>query len=268
MSKLYLIKSEKDCWKVKLQGCQHGHVWCKYWTEQWEQTSVPVTWIRLSFFLIRTNSEKYQWGIEIGKNCFRKWSGRPNYSCKLGALKWERLNHAGFESAQEKRLENAKNSWKKLRGKSKQGVENRSCYELIKHHEHLSEEGWGGWLRGEKGQAQRWGGTCKVWRGGEEEILCEEMNGWRVHISWTPPPHSSVLPKICILVTLSVLYSDIIYVPIKWLLMLQWVVPIVFPLLAQFDEKTKPQFCCHLIKKGEGTCLVLVTFLYSVDFVL
>lgn len=44
---------------------------------------------------------------------------------------------------------------------------------------------------------------------------------------------------------------------------------LVFLLLAQFDDKKKTHFCCHLIKKRkERTYLVLVTFLYSGDFVL
>lgn len=42
----------------------------------------------------------------------------------------------------------------------------------------------------------------------------------------------------------------------------------IFLLLALFDEQNSSS-ACHLIKKREeGRCLVLVTFLYSVDFVL
>lgn len=186
MSKLYLGKSEKDCWKMKLQGYQWAYVWCKYWTEQGEQSSVSVIWMGLSFILIRTDSEKCQWGIEIGKKCIRKWSRRTNYSWKLGALKWEWLNHAGFESAQEERLENAKNSWKELQGKSKQGVENRSCCELSKHHEHLSEEGW---LRGEKGQAQSEMGHVKFDMEGKRRFFLKKWH--HSYLTWMADVYTS-----------------------------------------------------------------------------
>ena len=68
MSKNYPKKWEekKDWEKMTFQEYQHGHVWWKYWTGQWEQSGVSETrvrWSNLSWLeQIQRNAK---WGIEI-----------------------------------------------------------------------------------------------------------------------------------------------------------------------------------------------------------
>lgn len=125
-----------------------------------------------------------------------------------------------------------------------------------------------------KGQAARWDNTYAVQPVWERyEILCEEMapqvtylHCWHLHICLTLlycTPQS--FPKTALLCNAScvilrcfkVTFTDVMYCLYN------------FPFLGPIWWTTKLQFCCHLIKRREeGRCLVLVTFLYSVDFVL